>query len=83
MVPPIQKGITKKKKWAVEYQNISWAILPVPHCEGRPIPEPPDSFSPGCDEEQDNTPEETRQPSTSRQPQFFLNATSAEPHKIT
>ena len=37
MVPPIQKGITKKKKWTVEYANIPLAIRLVPHCEGLPI----------------------------------------------
>jgi hypothetical protein len=42
----------------------------------------PDSFSLDSDEEE-NTPEETPQPSTSRYLEFFLNATSAEPHKIT
>jgi hypothetical protein len=83
-VPPIQKGITKKKKCTVEYPNIPPAIHPVPHCEGLPIPEPsPDSFSLHCDEEEENTLKETPQPSTSRGPEFFLNVTSAEPHKLT
>jgi hypothetical protein len=35
------------------------------------------------DEEEKNTPEETPQPSTSRDPEFFLNITIVEPHKIT
>jgi hypothetical protein len=49
-----------------------------------PIPEPPpDSFYLDCDEEEENTQEETSQPSTSRDPECFLNVTSAEPHKIT
>jgi hypothetical protein len=82
-VPPIQKGITKKEKWRVEDPNIPSAIRPVPDCEGLPIPEPPDSFSLDCDEEEKNTPEETPQPSTSRALEFFLNVTSAEPHKTT
>jgi hypothetical protein len=82
MVPPIQKVITKKKKWTVEYSNIPSAILTVHHCEGLPIPEPTESFSLGCDEEEENTPEETPRPSTSRDLECFLNVT-AEPHKIT
>jgi hypothetical protein len=82
MVPPIQKGITKKKKWTVERQNIPSAICPVPRCEGLPIPEHPDSFSLDSDEEEKNTPKETPQPSTSRDPELFLNVTSDEPHKI-
>jgi hypothetical protein len=82
-VPAIKKGITKKKKWTVEYPNIPSAIRPVPHCECLPIPEPPNSFCLDCVEEEENTPEETWQPSTSRDPELFLNITSAEPHKIT
>ena len=79
----IQKGITKKEKWTVEYPNIPSTICPVPHCEGLPIPEPPDSFSLDSDEEEKNIPEETPQPSASRGLEFFLNVTSDEPHKIT
>jgi hypothetical protein len=55
----------------------------VPQCEGLPIPETPDSFSLDSDEEEENTAVETPQPSTSRDLEFFLNVTSAEPHKIT
>jgi hypothetical protein len=53
----------------------------VRHCEGRLIPEPTDSFSLGCEEEDENTPQETPHPSTSRDLQFFLNVTSAEPQQ--
>jgi hypothetical protein len=42
----------------------------------------PLSFSLDSEEEEKNTPKETPQPSTSRDPEFFLNATSDEPHKI-
>jgi hypothetical protein len=83
MMPPIQQGITKKKTWTVEYPNKPSAIHPVSHSEGLPIPELPDSFSPCSDEEEERTPEETRQPFTSRGLGFFLNVTSAEPQKIT
>jgi hypothetical protein len=81
MVPPVQKGITKKKKWTVEYLNIALAIRPVPHSERLSIPEAPNSCSLDCDEEEENTPEETPQPSTSRDLKYFLNITSAEPHR--
>lgn len=66
----------------MEYQNIPSAIRPVPHCESLPIPEPPNYFSLDCDDEEENTPEEIPQPSTTRNPEFFLNITFAEPHKI-
>jgi hypothetical protein len=55
----------------------------VPHCEGLSIPEPPDSFSLDCDEEEENTPEEAPQPSISRDVECSLNITFTEPHKIT
>jgi hypothetical protein len=76
MVPSIQKGIAKKKKWTVECPNIPSGIRPVPHCEGLPIAEPSESFSLDCDEEEENTPEETLQPSTSKYLEFFLNVPS-------
>jgi hypothetical protein len=63
-VPPIQKWITKKKKLTVEYPNIPLAIHAMPQCECLHIPEPVDSFLPDCDEEEENTLEETPQPST-------------------
>jgi hypothetical protein len=55
----------------------------VTHCESLPIPELPDVSPLDCDEEEENTPEETWQSYTSGDPKFFLNVTSAEPHKIT
>ena len=45
MVPPIDKGLTKKKKLFVQYPNIPSAIRPVPHGEGLPIPKAPESFA--------------------------------------
>jgi len=51
MVPPIQKGITWKERWTVEYPNIPLAIHPVPHCAGLTILDPPDSIALDCDEE--------------------------------
>ena len=53
MVPPVQKGITKKKKWSVEYPDILSTIRPVTHCEVLPIPDLPDSFFLlNCDEKE-------------------------------
>ena len=36
-----------------------------------------------CDEEKENTPKRIPQAPTSRDPEFFPNVTSGEPHKIT
>jgi hypothetical protein len=65
MVPPIQKGITKKKKLTLEHQNIPLAICPVTNCESLPFPKPLNSLSLGCDKKEENTSKETLQPSTS------------------
>lgn len=45
MVPQIGKGISKKKKWTIEYPNIPSAIRPVPHGDDLPVPKVPESFS--------------------------------------
>jgi hypothetical protein len=53
MVPPVHKGITRKKKWTVQYPNIPSAICPVSHYEGLPISEPTVIFSPASEEEEE------------------------------
>jgi len=64
MAHPVLKGITKKKKWIVENPNIPSAIHQVLHYDVLPIPEPSESFSLDPDVEEENTSEETLQPST-------------------
>ena len=44
MVPPIQNGMSMKKKSTLVYLNIPSAIRHVPHGDGLPVPEPPDNF---------------------------------------
>jgi len=44
MVPPIQNGMSAKKKSTLVYPNIQSAIRPVPHGDRLPVPEPPDSL---------------------------------------
>lgn len=70
MVPPVQKGITKKKKLTVEYPNIPSAICSVPNCESLRFPKPPISLSLDCDKEEANTSKETLHPSTSETEKF-------------
>jgi hypothetical protein len=43
----------------------------------------PTFFLLDCDEEENNAPEETPQPFTLKDPEFFLKVASAEPQKIT
>ena len=45
MVPPIQNGMSMRKKSTLVYPNIPSAIRPVPHGDGLPVPEPPDNFA--------------------------------------
>jgi hypothetical protein len=80
MVPPIQNGITKKKKWTVEYPNIPLAIRPVPHCEGLSIPAIPAVFPYTLMRKWRIHPKKHR---SHLLPEFFPNVTSAEPHMIT
>jgi hypothetical protein len=42
MVPPLRQGFSKKKKWTLSYPHIPSTMLPVPHGEGLPVPEPPE-----------------------------------------
>jgi len=34
MVPPVSRGITRKKKWTIVYPNIPSALHPILHGEG-------------------------------------------------
>jgi len=51
MVPPIQNGMSMKKKSTLVYPSVPSAIRPVPHGDGLPVPEPPDNFAVYSDDE--------------------------------
>jgi len=51
MMPPIQNGMSMKKKSTLVYLNIPSAIWPVPHGDGLSVPEPPDNFAVYSDDE--------------------------------
>ncbi|XP_065444006.1 uncharacterized protein LOC101953070 isoform X3 [Chrysemys picta bellii] len=81
-VPPVGKGVSKKKKWIVHYPNIASAIFPVPHGEGLLVPDAPESFSLDSDEEEEE--DETSGPESSMsQDPHFLPSSSSEPHFLT
>ncbi|CAK8676998.1 unnamed protein product [Clavelina lepadiformis] len=44
MIPPVCKGLSRKKKQSIQYTNIPSAIRPVPHGELLPVPEAPKEF---------------------------------------
>jgi len=85
LVPATDKGLSKKKKATVQYPNIPSALRPVPHGEGPPVPEPPESFSLESDEEQhenQSTETETELAMYLQDPDF-LPSSHSEPHLIT
>jgi len=67
MVPPIQNGMSMKKKSTLVYPNIPSAIRPVPHGNGLRVPEPPDNFAMYSDDADSvSSNSEEQQPSASR-----------------
>ncbi|GBN34360.1 hypothetical protein AVEN_107476-1 [Araneus ventricosus] len=89
MVPPASGGFNKKKKSTIEFPNILYALRPVPHGEGLPIPEPPTDFSISSDEEDLDVSHNSPQASTSacggsrNDYDFSCFDETSSPHKIT
>ena len=84
MIPPVSKGMSRKKKWTVEYPNIPSALRPVPHGEELPIPVPPESYTLDSDDDHDDDQDSVDpDPSTSADPDFELLYSSPEPHLIS
>jgi len=85
MVPPVSRGITKKKKWTVAYPNIPSALRSVPHGEGISIPEPTKEFT--IDSDDDDEGELTSgspEPPASTEPHVSRGRSSAlHPHILT
>lgn len=54
-VPPVSGGFSKKRKRAVQHSNVPYALQPVSHSKGLPIPEPPTDFFIGSDEKDFDT----------------------------
>jgi len=84
MVPPIQNGMSmKKKSKSTLYPNIPSAILPVPHGNGLPVTETPDNFAMYSDDKDSvSSNSEEEQPSASRDADY-LPSTDSSNHKIT
>ena len=83
VVPPIQNGMSMKKKSTLVYPNIPSAVWPVPHGDGRPGPEGTDNFAMYSDEEDSvSSNSEEQQPSASRDADN-LPSTDVSNHKIT
>ncbi|KAM4043751.1 uncharacterized protein ACNLHF_014021 [Anomaloglossus baeobatrachus] len=80
MVPPIRKGVSRKKKWTLQYPNIPSATRPVPHTVELPVPKAPETFSDGSSEEEEGA--WCHEAFSSHDPDS-LSATSTETHLIT
>ena len=83
MVLPVSKGISKKKKWILEYPNIPSALRPVPHDEELPIPEPPDVLLFEPDDEEDDRASDISAHLNSEDPDFDDGFMSSKPHLIS
>ena len=83
MIPPVAKGMSRKKKWTVDYPNIPSAVPPTPHTEDLPIPVPPESYSLNLDDDHDDNDPTGPEPSTSTDPDFELPHSSPKCHLIS
>ena len=82
IIPPVAKGMSRKKKWAVEYPNIPSALPSVPHGE-LPNPVLPESYTLDSDDDYDDEHDSAgSEPSTS-DPDFELPHFSPEPQIIS
>lgn len=83
-IPPIKKGITKKKRMIIQYLSLSSVIRPVLHSDKLPFPNPPQEYILDSNEDSRNdVSKDITQPSTSRDPQILSEVSSAESHKIS
>jgi len=83
MMPPIQDGMSMKKKSTLVYPSIPSAIRPLPHGDGLPVSEPPDNFAMSSDGEDNvSSNSEEQQPSASRVADN-LPSTDFSNHNIT
>jgi len=83
MVPPIQNGMSMKKKSTLVYPNTPSEIRPVPHGDGLLVHEPPDNFAMYSDyEDIVSSNSDEQQTSASRDADYLLSTHSSN-HKIT
>lgn len=66
MIPPVQLGMSSKKKWTLEYLNIPSVIHPVPS-----VSQTLEVYQLEVDEGEDSTKDDTNEPSKSQDPDFF------------
>jgi hypothetical protein len=86
MVPPVSKGLTKKKKKTINYPSIPSAIRPVPHHDGLPVPRPHAVIPPASDDEHnEDVSDGSNEPtaSGSADPDYTPGTAAGIPHKIT
>ena len=79
LTPSIKKGFNRKNKSIIEYPNIPSAILPVPHSDELPIPEPREIDLLSSDNAESSEECSVSEPCTSRNKKFGI---TTEPHLI-
>ena len=83
MVPPIQNGMSMKKKSTLVYPTMLSAVRSVPHDDGLPVPEPPDIFAMYSDDEDSVSSSSEEQQTSASRDANYLPSTGSFNHKIT
>ena len=83
MVPPIQNGMSMKEKSIILCRNIPSAIRPLPHGNGLPIPETPNSFAMYSDDDDSVSSNSEEQQASASRDADYLPSTDSSNHGIT
>ena len=79
---PSGKGFRRRKSGPYAIR-ICHLLCPVPHGEGRPVPDPPEIVIMESEKEEDDEICDISEQSTAKYHEFARNVMSAEPHRIT
>jgi hypothetical protein len=82
MVPPLRARVFEEQKVDLMLSEYPSATRPVPHCEGLPVPEPPEKVTLESEIEEDDEICDRYDPSTSKDHEFAHNAMSAGSHRM-
>jgi hypothetical protein len=82
MMPPIQNGMSMKKRSKFVYRNIPSTFRSVRHGDGLPVPEPPDNFAMYSDDADSvSSNSEEQQPSASTDADYLSSTVSSNRKK--
>ncbi|KAJ8729128.1 hypothetical protein PYW08_000709 [Mythimna loreyi] len=72
LTPPIQHGISRKKKRSVVYPDVASVSRPVPHGINLPVPRPPEEYQQDSEEAIHSMEVDYNEPTTSQSSQFIF-----------